>query len=600
MRRNLPASAFLIVTWIFLLTVGSASAQSATGDEKRSRGTITGRVVNEDGAPMPNVPVNIMGISTDLMTRNRQSVVTDDDGNFRAEKLDPGAYTINASAPGYVISADGMGDEQSQSPRYYRPGDAVTVRMVKGGVITGKVLNDSGVPVIGIPVIPVLVRDGLGQPARNTSFQTQRQTDDRGIYRIYGLPPGTYIVLAGGRDIYSGRQNPFAAKVPTFYPSATRDTATELTLRSGEEHSNIDIRYRGERGYSISGKLLGLPDQPRASGNVIIGTTVTLAQGENVISNTWVNPMSGGNGYALYGVPDGEYTVQASRGGGSGQEDILRSAPRRVTIRGGSITGVDLTLAPTAALAGTVQMESLPTEQRPPSCASPRPAYPEEIVLKAEQIGPQARKSQPGLFEEEPRNSPNDKGEFKLRGLDPGRYYLTALLPGEAWYLRAITRKSVAPAARAKPAKSATADVNAADISLKAGEKVSDVTMTIAEGAASLSGKVTAAAGMKLSARLLVHLIPADSAAKDDVIHYFEAEAAADGSFNFRHLPPGKWRLFAQEITEPYSFDNPKRPLAWDDKRRAKLWQTAETAGTLLELKPCVRVTAYSLTFPAK
>lgn len=600
MRRELPASAFLILVWFFLLIVGPASAQSATGDEKRSRGTITGRVVNEDGAPMPNVSVNIIGISTDLMTRNRQSVVTDDDGNFRAEKLDPGAYTINASVPGYVISADGMGDEQSQSPRYYRPGDSVTVRMVKGGVITGKVLNDSGVPVIGIPVIPVLVRDELGQPARNNSLQIQRQTDDRGIYRIYGLPPGTYIVLAGGRDIYSGRQNPFVAKVPTFYPSATRDTATELTLRNGEEHSNIDIRYRGERGYSISGKIIGLPDQPRASGNVIIGTTVTLAQGDNVISNAWVNPMSGGNGYALYGVPDGEYTVQASRGGGSGQEDILRSAPRRVTIRGGSITGVDLTLAPTASLAGTVQRESLPTEQRPPACASPHPAYPEEIVLKAEQIAPQARKSQPGLFEEEPRSSPNDKGEFKLRGLDPGRYYLTALLPGEAWYLRAITRKSAAPAARSKPAaKSATADVNAADISLKAGEKVSDVTMTIAEGAASLSGRVTTAADTQPPEHMNVYLIPAEKEAADDVLRYAEKRVGRDGAFSFQQLAPGRYLLLPRPQSEADKADRAEL-LSRNPAERAKLRREAEAINSAIELKPCERRTDYALTFPAK
>ena len=64
-------------------------------------------------------------------------------------------------------------------------------------------------------------------------------TDDRGIYRAYGLQPGVYIVSIDSGD---GLQ-PSAR----HYPSATRDTATEINVRSGEEVSGVDIPSRRPR-----------------------------------------------------------------------------------------------------------------------------------------------------------------------------------------------------------------------------------------------------------------------------------------------------------------------------------------------------------------
>src|SRR6185436_6790311 len=116
--------------------------------------------------------------------------------------------------------------------RYYRLGDTVRIQLVRGGVITGNVTNAAGEPVIGVSVRASIIRDPQGQvPKTNSLYFMERQTDDRGIYRIFGLMPGTYIVSAGGLATSQRFQlSPYESDVPTFAPSSTREGASEVTV----------------------------------------------------------------------------------------------------------------------------------------------------------------------------------------------------------------------------------------------------------------------------------------------------------------------------------------------------------------------------------
>jgi hypothetical protein len=68
-----------------------------------------------------------------------RSVRTDEDGGFSLSGLTDAAYVLAVVAPPYVADAAGL-------PSYYRPGDRATLRLVKGGVITGSVTDWSGNP----------------------------------------------------------------------------------------------------------------------------------------------------------------------------------------------------------------------------------------------------------------------------------------------------------------------------------------------------------------------------------------------------------------------------------------------------------------------
>src|SRR5262245_54029822 len=78
---------------IVVLCTANAFAQRATG-------AITGRVVADDGQPVRHATINISSMGGG---GRRLTVVSDEDGNFQAEGLDPVPYTVSATAPGLVL-----------------------------------------------------------------------------------------------------------------------------------------------------------------------------------------------------------------------------------------------------------------------------------------------------------------------------------------------------------------------------------------------------------------------------------------------------------------------------------------------------------------
>jgi len=123
----------------------------------------------------------------------RRTARTDEGGKFQVDDLPQGIYSVGAQIRGYNLWREP--GEQA----YFKTGDSVTLRVRKGGVITGAVTSSSGEPVVAVQVNAVRIRDLEGKPI--TAFATgfPRFTDDRGIYRIFGLTPGVYVVSAGGK-----------------------------------------------------------------------------------------------------------------------------------------------------------------------------------------------------------------------------------------------------------------------------------------------------------------------------------------------------------------------------------------------------------------
>src|SRR6185436_6773753 len=90
---------------------------------------------------------------------------------------------------------------------------------------------------------------------------------------------------------------------PTYAPSSTRDTASEIQVRSGEEVT-VDIRYRYEQGHTISGTAKTL-------GTNGMSITLTQASGSLTPIGNAYQP-SGTKSFSFNGIPDGEYTISAS------------------------------------------------------------------------------------------------------------------------------------------------------------------------------------------------------------------------------------------------------------------------------------------------
>src|SRR5262245_24379944 len=325
----------------------SANREGANREGANREGAITGRVIGADGQPMTDAEV----FADRIGERPGQGhfAATDGEGNFKLSGLSPAAYVLFARAPGYVEAAG------PREKSVHRRGESVTINMVKGGVITGRVTDETGEPIAGVTVTPYRCRDPEGKPAVPgvERFRiSEGVTDDRGIYRVYGLRPGVYVVGVGVGIEYSVTQ--ITRDAPTYYPSATRDTATEINLRAGEELSGIDIRHRGERGRIVSGSI------STVSGNIESSSPynsfkVRLKSVEDgrFESETWIY---GARGFAFFGLPDGDYELIATRG--NDYAESIDSARRRISVKGADAEGVELKLSPPGSIAGRVVIES--------------------------------------------------------------------------------------------------------------------------------------------------------------------------------------------------------------------------------------------------
>src|SRR5215210_6097339 len=188
----------------------SQSSQQQPSDQarkpsKRER-SITGCMLDESSQPIQDAIILVLPAGlintpqTPQLAAKIRPVSTDEQGKFAVENLSPGAYKLMPFVPGYVAAPD---TSEDLDRKYYLTGDSVTLRMLKGGVITGTVTNSDGEPVVGVRVHTIPVRDLKGRTLLSDAMSTQQEwkTDDRGVYRIYGLNPGVYVVSAGGRGL---------------------------------------------------------------------------------------------------------------------------------------------------------------------------------------------------------------------------------------------------------------------------------------------------------------------------------------------------------------------------------------------------------------
>jgi Carboxypeptidase regulatory-like domain len=555
-------------------------------------GVITGRVITEDGSGLPGVTVSLRPVAADRRTisdRPQNQTGTDGDGNFKFTGLAPRVYLVSASsAKGYVPGPVPV--REMQDSGYHRIGVNVTINMIKGGAITGRVTNAMGEPLIGVQVNAVMVRGAEENPDRDGRGH-QGFTDDRGVYRIYGLSPGTYVVFT--RNRFHPFPSPYDKDGSTYYPSSTRETAAEVMVASGGEASGIDIRYRDDRGHAVSGTIIysGGPASPYLRSLVALTNTVTGVVRSDA---DFFRRAGGSRGFAIYGVTDGEYEI-TYRWLVYSNEEIIASSPRRVVVKGADVGGIELKVLPLGTIAGKFALDATPGV-----CESKRKWSLEEALL-AIRPGPKPGEATPARSQAVV-NGLTEKGEFTVYDLAADRYFLEPRLPNENWYVKAITAPASTSANTSGSARGArSADISRNGIALKAGEKIAGVVATIADGAAGLSGKVIPASGggegSRLPARLRVHLLPAEARAADEALRYAESFAREDGSFLLSNIPPGKYWLIALAVPDDEMSDRPVTPVAWDANDRAKLRRQAMAAKNEIEFQPCGRVKDYLLRF---
>lgn len=577
-----PTARFVILSLTWTIAFGfSLQAQTAPTNSKPEpiTGSISGRVVNDSGQGMPNVVV----YARPTLAQSQRATVTDSEGNFKFDGLDSALYQFFAGAPGYVMPPR----DPDAEAFYYRLNDSVSLSLIKGGVITGTVLSTSGEPVVQVPVRAMLVRDANGKAPKWLGFQTARTTDDRGIYRLYGLAPGTYIVSAGGRNSFGGT-GAYDEDSPTYAPSSTRDTAAQVLVTSGDE-TNVDIKYRGEAGHAVSGTVTGAWD-----GAVGSGISVSLMQIENgVPTNTAFGFAPWSKTFAIYGVADGEYDVTAQSMSAPGESGA--SETRHIIVKGADVTGIELNIKPLSSISGRVALAKSELAE----CKNKREPLFSEMIIAVRRDEKQKVPEAPRIMNfYGPQGVPNQIGDFQIRNLGPGQYNFGARFFARYWYLKSILQES---GAKVPPAKSAAVnsqtDLARNGVTLKFGENISRVRINLAEGAASLRGSIKPETGQSMPPKLFAYLVPAEKESAEDVLRFFASEVGVDGVFAFNNLAPGRYWLLGQVTPNSETQSEVKLRSLAEAETRAQLRRAAEAGKLLVEFKPCQNVVDYQLPF---
>jgi hypothetical protein len=580
--RNLFKWLLVLIACVHGFTL-TARAQAGDANPPAPSGVITGHVTNTNGE-IPNNATAYASASSSLMGPPRSTPVNND-GNFKFEGLEVGVYRVWTGAPGFVADAPGSTDGRG----FVHTGESANLRLRKGGVITGTVLNSNNTPVVGASVRALRIRDEAGKPIETVSSFNERFTDDRGVYRIYGLMPGTYVVAAGGVSrMYGGYANTgYDQDVPTYAPSSTRDTAMEITVRSGEE-ATADVQYRGEPGHAISGTVTGVA---QTSGGIISSASITVmdVKTHTVVMNSNASSYNG-FGFAVFGLADGEYELVAQNFSPQ-TRDIATSQAKRIKVQGADIGGVTLTVAPLPAISGRVMLDNATSD-----CGKRRETVLQETIIFGQREKQTAKSADaktnstteqvPLIFATQNADTVADaKGDFVLRNLHAGTYRLSITPPNAGWYVKSITM-GVNP-------RNADSRLISDGITLNS-QSVSGINVTIAEGAAFVRGTIVTAEGKPVRDRMLVYFVPAEKESASNLLRYFEVRSEADGAFELRNVPPGEYLLMAQSADENRSAGVLIRQ---DSALRAGVVRDAQKLNRSITLKPCERNDKFELPY---
>ena len=332
--------------------------------------------------------------------RSRNRATSDADGNYRIANLPAGNYYVSTLAPAFVIEK-----EQSRPLLVVAAGENlrdVDFALVRGGVITGKITDWEGQPLIELHVDVMAVEfheDG--------SQLGNLQTDDRGIYRAFGLRPGKYKVSVG----QPARGLPGQFHNQTFYPSVTDiEKATVIEVTAGGEVSDVDIvMSKPSSSYTVTGRVIdgdtGLP---------VTAFRLGIQQkDENSSSSTTGGERFNKDGqFKLENVMPGRYTVFIL----PPSKSEWRADPITFNVIDKDLSGLEIRTKKGASISGVVVLES--------SIQKSRAAKLSDVI-----IYPRVVQNRLNQYEGMQATAVGPDGSFTITGLAAGTVQFTVTGP---------------------------------------------------------------------------------------------------------------------------------------------------------------------------
>jgi hypothetical protein len=508
--------------------------------------------------------------------------LTDDGGRFEFRDLPAGRFTISVMKAAYVMV--NYGSRRPQMPGLtivvadgQRIAD-LAVRMPRGAVIAGRVVDEQGQPAVGLRITAserVVVN---GEPSYAPGFVGGGVVDDRGMYRLYGLRAGSYVIAAAmgpsitiaglarvttpaevqwAQSTSAARPGmaPVAQAPPprgqsvryttVFYPGTTdHASALPITVAAGEERTGVDFIVRLVPTATVDGTIVGTDGRPVGTNvQVMAFSNVTMPAMGLIEFPSRANVTAEGR-FSLSGLAPGQYVVtarassalaprpQAGRVGGPAVMDLW--ATEDVGISGADVSGLVLRLSPGMTVSGRVVAEA--TREAPPS---------DFKAASVRLVSPPTNAMSFGA----PFGETNADGTFRFAGVPPGAYYVMGNLAGGAPGRPAWTLKSATLNGR---------DVADTVLEVRPGEDIGNIVVTFTDRVTTLSGSLTDQTGQPAPG-YFVMAFPANPSNWRQQSRWMRppVRPASDGRFSVVGLPPGDYYLAAITEFQPNEWYTP-------------------------------------------
>ncbi|HEV3331136.1 MAG TPA: carboxypeptidase regulatory-like domain-containing protein [Bryobacteraceae bacterium] len=442
------------------LTLERAQKMKEINFRLTPHGVVAGRVVDEDGEPLPFVSVQLVRFQ---VRQGRQQLnmaggsgTTNDLGEYRIFGIAPGKYYLRASgqrsaSPFVALNRSANSQPEEDYVPTYFPGTIDTANAspieVGGGAEVGGInfilMKTATVHVKGSvgnlptgirqpPQIMIVPRSGLFIGPQRPTF-----ADAKGNFDIRGVAPGQYMLSANVND--DGRS--YSTSVPVDVGNSNVENVS-LAIGQGVDVAG-KIRIEGDGKADLT--MVNVNLRQRDASGISFGGVPTARVKDD---NTFQLENAGASTFevTLFGLPDGFYVKSIKSGDTDVQAaglDITRGAPQPL----------EVVLSPNAgSLSGAVQN---------PNTKQPAPGA--TVVLVPQE---KERRDQPQYYK---TTTTDQNGKYTLKSLVPGEYKVFAwedMEPGaylDPDFLKPVDSKAEAVSIRENDQKTAALTMIAAD-----------------------------------------------------------------------------------------------------------------------------------------
>ena len=498
-------------------------------------GRIRGRVVVADGSgPLRRASVRMNGQGGPGGPGDAHTTTTDGDGRYEFASLPSGRFTVTATKPGYIATSSkplDLADNQHA--------DTVNISVPRGGVFTGRVLDEFGDPVTNAQV--TAMRSTFQQGRRQLQPNGSAQTNDIGEFRIFGLAANQYYVAVSVRAnnvVVNGQlqiPDDQLGYATIYYPGTPDATAaSKLTVAAGQTVSDITVQLTPTRLAKITGTAFDADGRPMTRGNVTAmprGGALGLPG-----SNGQIKP---DGTFIIPNVSPGDYSLRATQPPTGPPAPGTRPAPPQfsmatVTVSGADITDIALYAVKPVRVRGRIVFDDQ---------AAAASIKASTIRITAQMANPQDSIPIAGGPGAQP--TAKDDLTFEITA-SPGVAILRAFVPASPgpggapptpWQVKAIWVRGV--------------NVIDTGAELKGGEDLSDVEIDLTNRAQKLSGQVLDASGQPAKDFALL-LFSQDRSRWTNVTNRYWAVARpqSQGGYQISSLPPGDYYAMALDTVD--------------------------------------------------